>query len=152
MARTTTPLTEMEVRNAKPKQKTYRLFDGGGLYLEVAPTGSRTWRFKFVQSNGKESRLTFGPYPEITLQKARELRLETRRLMLEGVDPAKHRDANKRLLADRLAHTFEKIAREWYDNKVPTWSERTAKNMVQRLESDIFSPTRQNADHRDQPP
>lgn len=138
MARTTTPLTEMEVRNAKAKQKTYRLFDGGGLYLEVAPTGSRIWRFKFVQSNGKESRLTFGPYPEITLQKARELRLETRRLMLEGVDPAKHRDANKRLLADRLAHTFEKIAREWYANKVPTWSERTAKNMIQRLESDIF--------------
>ena len=138
MARTTTPLTDMQVRNAKPKGKTYRLFDGGGLYVEVAPTGSRIWRLKFVQANGKESRLTFGPYPEISLQDAREKRLETRRLMLQGVDPAKHRDANKRLVADRLANTFEKIAREWYANKVPTWSERTAKNMIQRLEADIF--------------
>jgi integrase len=138
MARTTTPLSDMQVRNAKPKDKTYKLFDGGGLYVEVASTGSRIWRFKFVQANGKESRLTFGPYPEISLQDAREKRLETRRLMLQGVDPAKHRDANKRLVADRLANTFEKIAREWYANKVPTWSERTAKNMIQRLEADIF--------------
>jgi integrase len=138
MARTSPPLSDMQVRNAKPRDKTYRLFDGGGLYVEVAPTGSRIWRFKFVQANGKESRLTFGPYPEISLQDAREKRLETRRLMLQGVDPAKHRDTNKRLVADRLANTFEKIAREWYANKVPTWSERTAKNMIQRLEADIF--------------
>lgn len=138
MARTTTPLSDMQVRNAKPKDKTYKLFDGGGLYVEVAPTGSRIWRLKFVQANGKESRLTFGPYPEISLQDAREKRLETRRLMLQGVDPVKHRDATKRLVADRLANTFEKIAREWYANKVPTWSERTAKNMIQRLEADIF--------------
>jgi len=48
MARTTTPLTDMQVRNAKPTDKTYRLFDGGGLYIEVAPTGSRIWRLKFV--------------------------------------------------------------------------------------------------------
>lgn len=138
MASTTTPLSDMQVRNAKPKDKTYRLFDGGGLYVEVAPTGSRIWRVKFVQANGKESRLTFGPYPEISLQDAREKRLETRRLMLQGVDPAKHRDASRRLVADRLANTFEKIAREWYANKVPTWSERTAKNMIQRLDADIF--------------
>jgi integrase len=140
MARTTTPLTDMQVRNAKPKDKTYRLFDGGGLYVEVAPTGSRIWRLKFMQANGKESRLTYGPYPEILLQEAREKRLATRRLKLQGIDPAKHRDATKRLVADKLANTFEKIAREWYANKVPTWSERTAKNMIQRLEADIFPP------------
>ena len=104
----------------------------------MAPTVSRIWRFKFVQANGKESRLTFGPYPEISFQDARGKRLETRRLMLQGVDPAKHRDANRRLVADQLANTFEKIAREWYANKVPTWSEHTAKNMIQRLEADIF--------------
>ena len=138
MASTTTPLSNMQVRNTKPKDKTYRLFDGGGLYVEVAPTGSRICRVKFVQANGKESRLTFGPYPEISLQDAREKRLETRRLMLQGVAPAKHRGANKPLAADRLANTFEKIAREWYANKVPTWSERTAKNMIQRLDADIF--------------
>lgn len=131
-------LTEMQVRNAKPKEKPYKLFDGGGLYLEVASTGSRIWRLKFRQSSGKENRLTFGPYPEITLQEAREKRLEARRLMLQGVDPAKYRDDVRRLAADKAASTFEKIAREWYANKVPTWSERTAKNMIVRLEADIF--------------
>jgi integrase len=138
MARNGAALTEMQVRNAKPRDKPYKLFDGGGLYLEVVPTGSRIWRLKFRQANGKENRLTFGPYPEITLQEAREKRLETRRLMLQGVDPAKHRDATRRVAADQLANMFEKIAREWYANKVPTWSDRTAKNMIQRLEADIF--------------
>lgn len=138
MSKLAAPLTEMQVRNAKPKEKPYKLFDGGGLYLDVAPSGSRIWRLKFRQPNGKENRLTFGPYPEITLQEAREKRLAARRLMLAGADPAKHRDDARRLAAERAANTFEKIAREWYANKVPTWSERTAKNMIQRLEADIF--------------
>lgn len=138
MGKLIAPLTEMQVRHAKPREKAYRLFDGGGLYLEVAPGGSRIWRFKFRQINGKENVLTFGPYPEITLQEAREKRLETRRLMLRGVDPGKHRDDVKRLAAEKASNTFEKVAREWYANKVPTWSERTAKNMIVRLEADIF--------------
>lgn len=132
------PLTEMQVRNAKPHEKAYRLFDGGGLYVEVTPKGSRIWRMKFRQANGSENVLTFGPYPEITLQNAREKRMEARRLILQGVDPAKHRDDAKRRAADEAANTFEKIAREWYANKVPTWSARTSKNMIQRLEADIF--------------
>ncbi|MYN38637.1 integrase arm-type DNA-binding domain-containing protein [Duganella sp. FT109W] len=132
------PLTEMQVRKAKPHEKAYRLFDGGGLYLEVTPKGSRIWRMKFRQANGSENVLTFGPYPEITLQNAREKRLEARRLILQGDDPAKLRDATKRRAAEEAANTFEKIAREWYANKVPTWSERTSKNMIQRLEADIF--------------
>ena len=138
MAKNRAALTEMQVRNAKPKDRIYKLFDGGGMYLEVAPSGSRIWRMKFRQASGKENRLTFGPYPEITLQDAREKRLEARRLLVSGIDPAKRRDDSKRLAADKLANTFEKIAREWYANKVPTWSERTAKNMIQRLEADIF--------------
>lgn len=132
------PLTEMQVRKAKPHEKAYRIFDGGGLYLEVNPKGSRIWRMKFRQANGSENVLTFGPYPEITLQNAREKRMEARRLILQGVDPAKLRDAAKRRAAEEAANTFEKIAREWYANKVPTWSERTSKNMIQRLEADIF--------------
>lgn len=138
MGKPIAPLIEMQVRNAKPKVKPYKLFDGGGLYLFVTPGGSRIWRFKFRQPNGKENTLSFGPYPELSLQDAREKRLETRRMMLDGIDPAKHRDASKRFVADQLANTFEKIAREWYANKLPTWSERTSTNMIQRLEADIF--------------
>lgn len=106
MAKNETSLTEMQVRNAKPKEKPYKLFDGGGLYLEVATSGSRIWRLKFRQADGKENRLTFGPYPEITLQEAREKRLEARRLMLKGIDPAKHRDDAKRLAAEQFAHNL----------------------------------------------
>lgn len=138
MAKKSDALTAIQVKNAKPREKPYKLFDGGGLYLEVAPNGSRIWRLKFRQSNGRENRLTFGPYPEITLQHAREKRLEARRHILSGVDPAKRRDDAKRRAAEDAANTFEKVAREWYFNRVPTWSERTAKNMIQRLEADIF--------------
>jgi len=88
MGKLIAPLTEMQVRNAKPRQKAYRLYDGGGLYVEVAPGGSRIWRFKFRQASGKENTLTFGPYPEISLQEAREKRLETRRCSFAGrIDP-----------------------------------------------------------------
>ena len=132
------PLTELQVKNAKPRLKPYKLFDGGGLFLEVMPTGSRIWRQRFRQLNGKENTLTFGPYPEITLQDARERRLEARRLQLQGIDPGKQRDDAKRFAAEQASNTFEKVAHEWYENKVPTWSERTAKNMIQRLEADIF--------------
>ena len=132
------PLTEMQVKNAKPQPKRYKLFDGGGLYLEVTPHGSRIWRMRFRQASGKENTLTFGPYPEVSLQKAREKRLDARRLLVKGVDPARYRDDAKRLAAVTAANTFEKVAREWYANKVPTWSERTSRNMMQRLQADIF--------------
>jgi hypothetical protein len=81
--------------------------------------------------------LSFGRYSEITLQDARERRLEARRMLAHGVDPAKHRDDVKRIARERAANTFEKIAREWHANKVPTWSARTAKNVIDRLEADI---------------
>jgi integrase len=138
MTKKSDALTALQVKNAKPREKPYKLFDGGGLYLEVAPTGSRIWRLKYRQLNGKENRLSFGPYPEITLQEARERRLEARKLLFNGVDPAKYRDDVKRRATEQAANTFEKIAREWYATKVPTWSARTAKNMIQRLEADIF--------------
>lgn len=139
MGKIIAPLTETQVRNAKPRDKNYKLFDGGGLFLDVAPSGSRIWRLKFRQKNGKENVLTFGRYPEISLLEAREKRLEARRLLARGIDPAEHRDSLKRLEAEKAANTFEKIAREWHTNKIPTWSERTSKNMLLRLEADIFN-------------
>ena len=99
MAKIIPPLTEFQVKNAKPRQKSYKLFDGGGLYVEVMPSGSRIWRMKFRQSNGKENTLTFGPYPEISIMVAREKRTEARRLQLQGIDPGKHRDDARRLAA-----------------------------------------------------
>ena len=64
----------MQVKNARPQEKIYRLFDGGGLYLEVTPQGSKLWRMKFRQPNGKENRLSFGKYPDVSLEQARQKR------------------------------------------------------------------------------
>ena len=63
-------LTDPAIRNAKPKEKPYRLFDGGGLYLEVSQTGGKLWRFKY-RYLGKEKRLALGAYPTVGLKDAR---------------------------------------------------------------------------------
>ncbi|WP_136418254.1 integrase arm-type DNA-binding domain-containing protein [Herbaspirillum sp. ST 5-3] len=132
------PLTDLQVRNAKPREKAYKLADGGGMYLEVMPTGSKFWRMSYRQSNGKANRLSFGSYPEISLVRAREKRTEARRLLHDGIDPAQHRDDARRLAAEKAAYTFEKVAREWHHNKIPAWSANTAQNTLRRLEADIF--------------
>lgn len=132
------PLTDVQVKNAKPRSNPYKLSDGGGLYLEVMPTGSRIWRLKYRQADGKENRLSLGPYPETTLAEAREKRTEARRLLRDGIDPARRRDDAKRIAAEKAAHTFEKVAREWHQTKIPGWSTNTAQNTLRRLEADIF--------------
>ncbi len=77
------PLTATAIRNAKPGAKTRRMFDGQGLYLEVAPSGGKWWRFKF-RFRGKEKRLSLGVYPEISLKAARDQRDEARKLLAGG--------------------------------------------------------------------
>jgi hypothetical protein len=61
MPRLVTPLTQLQIKNAKPREKPYKLADGGGLYLEVTPAGGKHWRMKYRQPNGKENKLHFGP-------------------------------------------------------------------------------------------
>lgn len=84
------PLTEIAVRKATPGAKTTRLFDGGGLYLEVAPSGGKWWRLKYRFAE-KEKRLSLGVYPEVSLKQARLKRDDARRLLASGIDPSEHR-------------------------------------------------------------
>ena len=132
------PLTVTQLNNAKPKAKSYKLADGGGLYLEVMPTGSKLWRMKFKQTNGNESRLAFGSYPETTLIEARGKRAAARKLLATGIDPAQAKRIEKATAANAAANTFEAVAREWHANKLETWQERTATNILHRLEKDVF--------------
>lgn len=132
------PLTDILVKSAKPKEKSYKLADGGGLYLEVMPIGSKLWRMKFKQTNGKESRLAFGSYPEVSLLEARNKRTEARALMAKGIDPAQAKRVEKATAATSAANTFETIAREWHANKLESWQTRTATNVLHRLEKDVF--------------
>jgi hypothetical protein len=122
MPKIVTPLTDTQAKNAKPREKSYKLFDGGGLYLEVTTTGSKLWRMKFVQANGKEGRLAFGSYPEVSLADAREKRKIARTQRAGGIDPAQAKRIAKQEKATSDANTFEAVAREWHANKLETCS------------------------------
>lgn len=107
------PLTDTEIRRTKPQSKPIRLFDGGGLYLEVAPSGGKWWRLKYRHS-GKEKRLSLGVYPDVPLKKARQRRADARALLADGIDPGENRKAARAAGADRAANSFEVVAREWF--------------------------------------
>lgn len=138
MGKIVRPLTVIQVKNAKPKEKSYKMFDGGGLYLEVTPAGSKLWRMKFRQANGKENRLAFGKYPDVSLEQARKKRDEARSLKAAGIDPGENKKAKKAADAEAASNTFEKIGREWHANRLETWTPQTAKDILNRLEKDIF--------------
>jgi hypothetical protein len=77
-------LNDTAVKNAKPKDKPYKMTDGGGLYLLVKPNGSKLWRYKY-RVNGKEQNLAIGCYPEITLKDARTQHEEARALFARDI-------------------------------------------------------------------
>ena len=88
------PLTDMQVKNAKQKDKSYTLSDGDGLFLEVTKLGSKLWRMKYTSpSSGKSTWMSFGSYPEITLLEARSKRLEARKQISNGIDPGQAKRA-----------------------------------------------------------
>ena len=132
------PLTDAKIKNAKPREKTYKPSDGGGLYIEITPVGTKLWRMGFTQANGKKNRRALGAYPVVTLAGAREKRLKAKQLIDAGTDPAHARRAAKQQRSIAAANTFEVIAREWHANKEDSWKESTSKNVLQRLEKDIF--------------
>jgi len=129
-------LSDTTIRTAKPKEKLYRLTDANGLCLEVAPTGSKLWRYRY-RFDGKAKMLALGTYPAVTLQKARQKRDEARQLLTEGTDPGEQRKAARQAQrADGV--TFETLAREWYAYNAPRWAESTAYKAKLYLENDLI--------------
>ena len=131
------PLSDIAIRNTKPGDKTRRLFDGGGLYLEITPSGGKWWRFKY-RFDGKEKRLSLGVYPDVSLKDARERRTEARKLLANEVDPSENRKAQKAAKIERAGNSFEVIAREWFTKQEPNWTANHANRIIRRLERDIF--------------
>ncbi len=126
-------LTTTAIRSASPREKAYKLFNGGGLYIEVTPTGGKLWRLKF-RHDGRENRLALGAHPDTTLKLAREKRDEARRLLAAGIDPASRRQAEK--LA--TANTFEAVAREWLALQEKKLAPATYAKAVWTLEALVF--------------
>jgi integrase len=131
------PLTDAACKNAKPREKPYKLADGGGLHLLVKTNGGRYWRLKY-RFAGKEKLLAFGVYPDVTLADARDARDQARKLLHADIDPGQAKKVHKRLAVERQANTFEKLAREWHATKLSSWRQSTARDILRRLEIDIF--------------
>lgn len=131
------PLTDTSIKNAKPRSKPWRAFDGGGLYLEISPAGGKWWRLKY-RFGGKEKRLSLGVYPEVSLKEARGRRDSARKLLADGVDPGVNRKAINSARSDRAANSFEVVAREFYAKYSPTWAPSHASRIGRVFERDIF--------------
>ena len=101
------PLSDIVIRKAKPADKPVRLFDGGGLYLEISPTGGELWRLKY-RFGGKEKRLALGIYPDVSLALAREGRDEARKLLAQEIDPGEHRKVQKSYMVAPVCQAFNR--------------------------------------------
>ena len=130
-------LTNVDIKNAKPRDKSYRLYDEKGLYLEVTPAGGKLWRLKY-RFGGKEKRLAIGPYPEVGLKAAREARDSARSLRANGTDPSEHKKLQKAAQTKHTDGAFETLAREWHAGKSRVWSTIHSKNVLDRLTRNVF--------------
>lgn len=129
-------LSDVKIRNSKPKEKPIKLFDGSGLFLLVTLQGGRLWRLKY-RYEGKEKLLSLGAYPEISLIDARRQRDEARRQLAHSIDPGALRKAQKQAHTEET-EIFEVIAREWHKKFTSTWTPGHAVKIMSRLEHDLL--------------
>ncbi len=131
-------LTDLAIRTAKPTGKIFKIYDAFGLYLEVAPSGGKWWRYKY-RFEGKEKRLSLGTYPAVGLREARNRREAAQRVLENGVDPSAQRKAAKDVICNGGdPESFEAVAREWFAKFAPGWAESHATRVMRRLERDVF--------------
>jgi hypothetical protein len=130
-------LTDTEIRKSAPRETLYKLFDGGGMFLEVRPNGARYWRLKYRYA-GKEKLLALGVYPGVTLKDAREKREAAKKKLAAGIDPGEARKAEKRTQFTNAENSFEAVAREWHTKFSADLSESHATRNLRRLEIHAF--------------
>ena len=140
-------LTDRECRTAKPKEKSYKLGDSGGLYLLIHANGSKYWQMRYRfhgvnQKTGEEKALqkvlSIGAYPLVTLSEAREERDRAKKLLHKGIDPMVEKKQQKRETVRNSLNSFKAVALEWHENQKGGWSENHSNNVLHRLERDIF--------------
>ena len=131
------PLSDLQVKNAKLKDKEYKISDGGGLFILVTPSGGKLWNLKY-RYNDKEKRLSLGAYPAVSLADARQRREDAKKLLANGVDPGEFKKSQKTARCEAAANSLEIIAREWHTKYKVTWSQVHASTIIERLEKEIF--------------
>lgn len=139
MARITKPLTNTEIKQAKPKDKVYNLSDGEGLALRVKTNGSKLWLFDYYRPyTKKRTCLSFGSYPEISLAEARKLRSEARALLAKKIDPKTHREETDHAINLKLNTTLVNVAEDWFTVKKNQVTPNYAEDIWRSLELHIF--------------
>jgi integrase len=130
-------LKDINCKTAKPKEKAYKIFDGGGLFLFVTPQGSKYWRLKY-RFNGKEKLLALGVYDQVTLGEARIKRNEAHNLLAKGIDPGLLKQEKKQSNRTITENCFETVAREWHAKFLSKWTPKHSARIIRQLENDIF--------------
>lgn len=131
------PLNPLQIKNARPTEKQYKLSDGGGLYLIVHPNGGKYWRVAY-RFAGKQKTLALGTYPEISLAQSREKREEARKLLALDQDPGVAKKEKKRETEVVEKNKFKTIALEFHKIKAPGWTERHGKYWLHYMEKLVF--------------
>ena len=129
-------LTDTAIRNAKPKDKQYKLSDEKGLYLLVKKAG-KYFRFDYRYA-GKRKTFAIGVYPDVTLAEARQQLDDARKLLQKGVDPSQHKKETKIMQRELVANNFQAVAREWFDKNTHVWTKKHATTVIRRLELNVF--------------
>ncbi|WP_386693848.1 tyrosine-type recombinase/integrase [Lonepinella sp. MS14435] len=141
MARLTKPLTNTEVINTKPKDKNYKLSDGGGLFLLIKNNGVKNWRMRYKRPiTKKENEVSLGNFPEVSLQQARKQRDEFLALLAENIDPLEYRKEQELAEIRKAENTFKIICSKWFNDVYPSKAsnpDTIAKNW-QRLEKHVL--------------
>lgn len=130
-------LSDITVRKSKPESKAYKLSDGGGMYLEIMPNGSKYWRLKY-RFNGKEKKLALGVYPDVSLALARERMHDARKLLAKDTDPSENKKAVKAAKYDKSENSFEVVAREWISSHMANKATSHRDKVVRRFELYLF--------------
>lgn len=130
------PLTDLAIKNAKAGEAPYRRFsDGGGLYIEVRPSGTKTWYLAYRNERRQQKKVRGGRYPDMRLADARQWRETVKGQIRQGVDPARSKRAEQ---VEARGDTFETVGREWFERQAARWKEAHASRILGRLEDDVF--------------
>lgn len=134
IARKTKPLTDTEIKAAKPKDADYQLYDGDGLTLLIKSSGSKLRQFRYYRTLTKQS---FGAYPAVSLSDARKLRAESRVLLAKDIDPQEHQKEQVRNSQEAKTNTFLLVAERWWNVKKASVTEDYADDIWRSLERDV---------------
>lgn len=130
-------LTDVKIRAAKPRPKSYKLTDANRLYLLVTPAGGKLWRWSY-SFDGKQKGMAFGAWPKVSLADARLKRDEAFTMLEDLRDPAIAKKLKKEDAIEASRQTFEVVARQWYDNAQSQWASVHAADVIRSLERDVF--------------